>query len=330
MKPESRAPGRSDSCRNQHVPGDKTAMTRMTQRVGVAAIMLMAVACMDSTGPSGSLLTLSDAFLTLPAGFTSTTNSFSSDASGSNAFMPRFDGRGSGRGPGGEGPGGGLMGGLGLGFFGGIGFGRGFGHGPFGGDALSSDCTFSSSTGLVTCSSTHDGLTITKTFSFTTSAGTVQSAPDSTTNTVVAHSDVSGTVTRRDSAVSTVHHVSDQTVTGLAIGSTQRTVNGTARGDESTAGNSDKGAFTAVRAVGDTIKGLVIPLQDGHPTYPTAGTVIRQMKVTVTVTGEAATTKERRETITYNGSDTATLVITQDGTTKTCTLPLPRGKPSCQ
>jgi hypothetical protein len=304
-------------------------MKRMAQRAGVAAIVLMGVACMETTSPSNSLLTLSDAFLTLPAGFTSTTNSFSSDASAATAFFPRLDGRGGGRGPGGQGPGGGLMGGLGLEFFGGIGFGRGFGHGPFGGGPLSSDCTFSSSTGLVTCSSTRGGLTITRTFAFTNSAGTAQSAPDSTTNKVVTHSDVSGTVTRRDSAVSTVHHVSDQTVTGLAVGSTQRTVNGTARGDESTTGNSTSGAFTAVRAVGDTITGLVIPLENGRPTYPTAGTVIRQMKVTVTVTGQPAATKERREVITYNGSNAATLVITQDGTTKTCTIPLPRDIPSC-
>jgi hypothetical protein len=144
----------------------------------------------------------------------------------------------------------------------------------------------------------------------------------------VTHSDVSGTVTRRDSSVSTVHHVSDQTVTGLAVGSTQRTVNGASRGDESTTGNSSSGAFTAVRAVGDSIRGLVIPLENGRPTYPTAGTVIRQMKVTVTIAGQA-TTKERREVITYDGSNTATLVIMQDGTTKTCKLPLPRGIPSC-
>jgi hypothetical protein len=221
------------------------------------------------------------------------------------------------------------MGGLGLEFFGGIGFGRGFGHGPFGGGPLSDDCTFSSSTGLVTCTSTRGELTITKTYAFTNAAGTAQSSPDSTTDKVVTHSEVSGTVTRRDSAVSTVHHVSDQSVTGLAAGSAQRTVNGAARGDESTTGNSSSGAFTAVRAVGDTIRGLVIPVENGRPTYPTAGTVIRQMKVTVTVTGQSATTRERREVITYNGSNTATLVITQDGTTKTCTLPLPRGIPSC-
>jgi hypothetical protein len=33
--------------------------------------------------------------------------------------------------------------------------------------------------------------------------------------------------------------------------------------------------------------------------------------------------------LTYNGSTTATLVITENGTTKTCSITLPRGRPSC-
>jgi hypothetical protein len=33
--------------------------------------------------------------------------------------------------------------------------------------------------------------------------------------------------------------------------------------------------------------------------------------------------------VTYDGSDTATIVITRNGDTQTCTLPLPRGRPTC-
>jgi hypothetical protein len=53
------------------------------------------------------------------------------------------------------------------------------------------------------------------------------------------------------------------------------------------------------------------------------------MKATITLAGGTPTTRERREVITYDGSATATLVITTDGTTKTCKLPLPRGMPTC-
>ena len=222
------------------------------------------------------------------------------------------------------------MGGLGPDFIGGIGFGRGFGHGPFGGIALRGTCAFNSGNGRVECTDTRNGLTILASASYKTAAGAVQQSPDSTTDQVNIVSSVAGTVTRRDSAVSTVYHTSNRTVTGLAVGSAQRTVNGAARGEESTTGKTDSGAvFTATRLVGDTTSGLVIPVVSGKPTYPTAGRVVRQMKATVTLAGGSPTTRERREVITYNGSDTATLVITTDGTTKTCTIPLPRGVPTC-
>jgi hypothetical protein len=33
--------------------------------------------------------------------------------------------------------------------------------------------------------------------------------------------------------------------------------------------------------------------------------------------------------ITFNGTSTASITITENGSTKTCTLPLPHGRPSC-
>lgn len=303
-------------------------MKRMT-RGGAVAIALLSAACTDTTSPSDADLLLADAFLSVPAGFSTTTNSFNGDGT-EGAFMPRMDGRGgNGGGPRGEG-GAGLMGGLSPHFLGGIGFGRGFGHGPFRFGPLSSDCAFSSSTGRVTCPAvTERGLTVTRSFSFRTAGGTAQSAPDSTTNSINSQIELAGNVTRRDSATSVVKHSSNQTVAGLAAGSTQRTVNGTSRGEEASTGTRDGSAFTSTRLVGDTITGVIVPVQDGRPTYPTAGTVVRSMKATVSIAGATPTTKNRREVITYNGSATATLVVTQDGTTKTCQLPLPRGKPIC-
>lgn len=310
----------------------------IAQGIAVAAAALLVAACMDATSPtsSSSALALSQAFETLPAGFTLTDNSFAGDGTTGGAFVPRLNDGGHSRGGPGHGPfddisgHGGMGGGFGPEFLGGIGFGRGFGHGPFGGGALRGTCSFSSSTGVVTCTDTRDGLTINSNATYKTASGVAQSAPDSTTNVAAETIDVSGTVTRRDSAVSTVHNTSSRSVSGLAAGSTQRTVNGVARGEESTSGKTDSGVvFTATRLIGDTTTALVIPVVSGKPTYPTAGKVIRQMKATVTVAGGSPTTKERREVITYDGSAIATLVITTDGTTKTCKLPLPRGMPTC-
>lgn len=302
-------------------------MKGLLQRVTVAAMALVAVACLDTTSPSSSVLSISDALVTLPAGFTSTNNTFASDNGITGAFLP--PGRGHDREMGGRGM---MGGGMGPDFLGGVGFGRGFDSGPFGFGRLSSDCTFSSSTGRVTCPAVTDfrGLTIARSASFKKADGTVQSAPDSTTNTINMQIQVTGTVTRRDSAVSTVNNSSDRTVSGLAFGSTQRMVNGTSRGEESTTGKNSDGVFLATRLVGDTTSGLVIPLESGRPTYPTAGTVIRSMQSSVTIANGSPTTHNRREVITYNGSATATITITQDGTTKTCTLPLPHGMPVCQ
>jgi hypothetical protein len=131
------------------------------------------------------------------------------------------------------------------------------------------------------------------------------------------------------SATTTVNNTSERTVTGLASNSTQRTVNGTSRGQESTTGESSRGKFTATRVAGDTTAGVVIPVTTTGTTYPTAGTVIRAMQANLTYEGQAATTVTRREVVTYDGTATAKVVITENGTTRNCTRPLPRGPLTC-
>lgn len=300
-------------------------MIRRTFGLVAATAIAAAAACSDSTSPSASTSPLLvAAFLSTPAGFSSTNNTFSASGDAGEPWMPD---RGA------HDDGGMMGGGLRPEFFGGVGMGHGWDRGPFGLDDFLENCTLSSTTGRVTCPDvTRGGLTISRSFAFTDAAGTAQAAPNSSTNTINAHVVVSGTVTRHDGNVtSTVNHTSDRTVSGLAAGSTQRTVNGASKGTESSSGKTrDGAAFTASRAVGDTTKGLVIPLQDGHPTFPTAGTVIREMTATIAVDGKAPVTKSRREVITYDGSSTAKVVITKDGTTKNCTLPLPFGRLQCQ
>jgi hypothetical protein len=131
------------------------------------------------------------------------------------------------------------------------------------------------------------------------------------------------------SATTSVNNTSDRTVTGLAAGSTQRTVNGTSRGQESSTGESSRGKFTATRVAGDTTTGVVIPVTTTGATYPSAGTVIRAMQASLTYQGQAATTVTRREVVTYDGTATAKVVITENGTTRNCTRPLPRGPLTC-
>ncbi|MEP6618384.1 MAG: hypothetical protein ABJE47_03675 [bacterium] len=296
--------------------------------LGSAAVLTTACADKITSALDGSVL--ASAFTTSPLGFESMSSSFSNAGGLAGvAFMPDH-GRGGGRGPNGL-PGGFdfMGGGFGDDFLGGpLGGGRPFEHG--GPPSTVSSCVYAASTGVVTCGPvTHDGLTIASTVVYKTAAGVAQAARDSNTNSVTTHVDVSGSLTRRDNIVTTVKHSSDQAVAGLASTSTQRTVNGTSAGTESTTGKDSVGTFAVTRVIGDTTSGIVIPLASGKPSYPTAGSVIRSMQATVTYAGKSPTTSARREVVTYDGSATAKLVITQDGTTKTCTVPLPHGRPTC-
>jgi hypothetical protein len=132
-------------------------------------------------------------------------------------------------------------------------------------------------------------------------------------------------------ATTTINGSSTRTVTGLAQGSTERTIDGASAGTESTTGTSSRGAFTASRTVGDTTTGLVIPVRTSatDKPYPTAGTTIRSISASLQYASESAVTLTRREVVTYDGSATAKVVITENGTTKNCTKPLPRGPLSC-
>jgi hypothetical protein len=138
-------------------------------------------------------------------------------------------------------------------------------------------------------------------------------------------------VTRREgTTTSTVKHSSDRTVEGLAPGKTERKINGVASAHEDIAGTRDSVKFTAVRDVNDTTSNLVIPIVDGHPTVANSGTVIRNMTVSITPEGGTATSKSRREEVTFDGTNVVKVQLTMDGTTQNCTITLPSRKLVCE
>ncbi len=333
-------------------------MKRSTlQLVAAGAALIATAACSSSTEQSGaSADPLAGAFESTPLAFSTVQSSYSTTAD-SVGRLPGPDGMGFGPGgpdgpddhgghggPGGHPPGphdfglgplgfglggGGLMGGLGPEFFGGLDGPRGPGHGPFADSSALAACTFAAATGRVTCpSTTQDGITVTRSMAFLTTAGVAQATRDSlTTNTINTQITASGTSTH-GGVTRTVNNTSNRTVSGLAAGSTSRTVNGTSAGQESGSGTMRDTAFTSLRVAGDTITGVVVPVTTGTPPYPTAGKVIRHMTVTITRAG-VTKTSDRREVLTYDGSATAALQITKDGTTTNCTIALPFGRPSC-
>ena len=295
--------------------------------LAATATLLGAAACSldNSNAPNAFMSDL--AFSTAPAGFDLVSSSYApSDSSG----MP-WGGPGRAHG-GGPGMGGFMGGGLGDAFSGGMAPGRGPHGGPFG-IRIDASCVVLAGTTDLTCGPTvKNSLTVMAIYTIKNTAGTAQSAIDSlTTNSVRVRTTVTGTATRsREGSVNaTVSNSGDRTVTGLAANSTQRTVNGTSQGNETATGtNRDGKTFSSVRTASDTTTSLVIPVSATTQTYPTAGTVIRRMKVIMTIDGTSST-KERREVLTYDGTTTAKLQITEGGTTKNCTVALPRGRPSC-
>ncbi len=316
----------------------RLAASRLARRPLLTAVALTASlalgACdlgVTNASDSAAETILADAFTAVPVGFSATENSFASAENEDwRPMRRRHPGRG---GPFGGAFGAGPMGGgIGPDFQDGVGFRAGHARGPFGGNVPMVDCPFDASAGKAVCAPFTDrrGLTVTRWVIWTDIDGTVQAAPDSTTFSRQTHAEVSGTVPAREGVTRTVRHVSDRLLTGLQQGSTQRTVDGTSAGSETVTGTTAEGAFTAERVVADTTRGVVIPVRVDGRSYPIAGTVIRRMRATVTIAGTTSESADWREQLTYDGSATATLVITRNGESKRCAVPLPAGRPVCE
>jgi len=341
-------------------------MSDHTRKLLALTVMFTATACADVVSSNDGSIDLPAAFQTVPVGFSANSSSFDESGDAGTPFLPEsMDGafgdgnhgqsgnsghhedgdddhhNGFGRGLRGL-----LMGGgLGRDFIGALAFGRGMGRGPFGIFLVSDRCAFNAATGRVVCPTfeKHD-LDVNLSFAFLDVNGVAQAKYDTgTTNTVNVQTSVIGTKSRHgdddddvdvddddDDVTSTVSHTSDRTVGGLATGSAARTVNGVAEAHETTTGTRDNAVFTAQRDAADTTTGLVIPLVEGRPTFPSAGTVIRRMRVTITKDGAIARSRFRREKVTFDGTNVVKLEITQDDVTKNCTITLPSKKLVCE
>lgn len=324
-------------------------MTRTMQRAltaGAAALAMLGTACADATAPASSSR-LSNALTLALSGNDQSQTSFVGAPSATSGRGWSTDDH--------PHDGGGFMGGgLGSHFLGDD-FAGDHHRGRFAEDDLDGSCAFSAASGRVECAPVvHHGLTIVRSARYTDASGNVQQARDTlTTNTINTLTTVNGTVVfdgRRGHHDDGDHHESssgsadashpadtttvalssDRTVTGLASGSTARTVNAKSAGTETTKGTDSTGHFTIVRVAGDTITALVIPVSATGGSYPTSGTIVRAMQATLTYDGAAPATTQRREVITFDGTAVAKMVVTKDGVTQNCTIPLPHGRPTCQ
>jgi hypothetical protein len=302
-----------------------------------AGILALAAACGDSgTNPQHRGPTLARAFNAPIAGTHSSVTTYSAASDTAGGYLPQGSGDcGTRASPTGLCDGADFMGGGLVADFLGVPL-NGTAPFSFNASGRAGACTYASGTGVVACDSTFQGMRIVRTLAFRTAAGAGQPRYDSTsTHSIREEVAVTGTFTRRDSIHGTwsrssvVSLLSDRTVTGVEKGSTGRTVDGTSSGTENSTGAFEGRRYTSVRVRSDTTRAVVVPTQAGRPTFPTSGTIIRAMQVTLTYEGEAPTTSTRREVITFDGTSTARLMVVQDGTTTQCTIALPHGRPVC-
>lgn len=156
----------------------------------------------------------------------------------------------------------------------------------------------------------RDGLTVTRTCSFFANGGTSpQSGYDAaTTDKVILKVEVDGAIDRGHLS-GTVHRESQLTVTGLEGAETSMTWNGSSSGTSTRVHTRDGGSMQMDLSEQETIRGVVIPVPRTASSWPTAGTITRQVTVTFTGGPKDGTTETRNVTITFNGTQFASINV---------------------
>lgn len=192
-------------------------------------------------------------------------------------------------------------------------------------------CTYDATTKWTTCGpTTQNGMTVTRQVQFLDGKGNAQQRPDTATRSMKSKTTVTGTITMKNGSTK-VNRTSEETVTGLGPASTQRVVNGTASGTEDSKVTDTRGTMTMSRQYADTTKNLTFsssmtPLSP----WPTAGSVVRQMKSTAKLNDGTPKDYASREERTYEAGGKVTIKTTINGQTRTCVVVMgTTAKPTC-
>jgi hypothetical protein len=153
------------------------------------------------------------------------------------------------------------------------------------------------------------GLTVTRTCTFYDADGVEQSAYDGeTTEKVVMHAEMSGTIDRGDWSA-TVSRIRDFTVTGLAGAETSMTWNGTGSSTMSKVRQTDGGEVQMDMTSEETVTDVVIPVPRAEDGWPLGGTITSSMTMTITGGEHDGEVRERVVTITFDGTQYATVTV---------------------
>lgn len=196
-------------------------------------------------------------------------------------------------------------------------------------------CTYDATSQWTTCTSTQNGMTISRQVQFLTATGATQQKPDANTVSMKSKTSITGTIVRTGTSFidsTKVNRTSDETVTGLGPSSTSRVVNGTASGTEdSKVIDSSRGTMTMQRVYADTTNALTFTSPpDMTKPWPVSGSIIRSMTATGKLNDGPSKTYSSRIEQTFAAGGLMTIKTTVNGVTHTCTVQLGgTAKPTC-
>ena len=119
--------------------------------------------------------------------------------------------------------------------------------------------------------------------------------------------EVSGEVSRESWSAS-LFRSRDMTISGLSGEETERTFNGSGEEEISRSRHTDEGERTYHMSGSFTFSDVVVPAPGHEPRYPISGTITRSLTLTRT-NGDDTQTRTVEITITFDGDETATLVV---------------------
>ncbi len=128
-----------------------------------------------------------------------------------------------------------------------------------------------------------------------------------TTDVVHFVTEINGEVSR-DTWSASISRTRDMTVSGMAGEETHRTFNGSGSEDVSRSGTVGDVSRSHEMSGSFTYSDVVVPIPGSDPRYPVSGTITRSMNVTHT-SGDETRTRSVEITITFDGDETATIIV---------------------
>lgn len=182
---------------------------------------------------------------------------------------------------------------------------------PGNGDLNPSTCTFNSTTQRLECPpvTRDNSLVVTRSYQFRDALNSVQQAFDALlTASANIQTRIKGEKTGENWSA-TIDRSRDMTATGLLGEETQRTWNGTGTSNATRSRHTENGDRSYNIVCTLTVAGVVVPVGQGSDRFPLSGTITRACTITFVGGARDGQTVQRTATLTFNGTQTATLTV---------------------